>query len=163
MLVVSDTSPLSNLAIIGRLGLIQEQLGTVVVPPAVRAELQRIPHAAANGALQKAITEGWVQPMELAGQLLAELAAALDLGEAEALTLAIDAKASLLLLDETAARARARQLGIPVTGALGILRRAKETGRIASLGQEMDRLRSEAHFFINPALEKALLISVGES
>ena len=48
------------------------------------------------------------------------------------------------------------------TGALGILRRARQTGRIASLKNEIQRLREEAGFFINPAQEKALLISVGE-
>ncbi len=40
--------------------------------------------------------------------------------EAEALTLALQAKAGLVLLDESAARARATKLGVPLTGALGI-------------------------------------------
>jgi hypothetical protein len=34
--------------------------------------------------------------------------------------------------------------------------------RISSLKAEILRLRTEAHFFISPALEKRLLISVGE-
>jgi len=38
MRVVSNTSPLSNLAIIGHLGLVREQLGIVLIPPTVRAE-----------------------------------------------------------------------------------------------------------------------------
>jgi len=50
MLVVSNTSPLSNLAIINRLDLLQEQLGTVVIPPAVQRELDRLPIASARTA-----------------------------------------------------------------------------------------------------------------
>jgi len=44
MLVVSNTSPLSNLAIIGRLELVREQLGMVVIPPAVQVELSLNPN-----------------------------------------------------------------------------------------------------------------------
>ena len=90
------------------------------------------------------------------------LATSLDPGEAEALTLAIQIKASLVLLDETGARLRATELGIPHTGVLGVLRRAKQSGQINSLAAEIHLLRTEARFFISPALEKRLLISVGE-
>ncbi len=163
MLVVSNTSPLSNLAIIGRLELAREQLGNMVIPPAVRAELGRNPHPTARAALEAAIHEGWISVVPLTGTLPDKLADSLDLGEAEALALAGEIKASLVLLDESAAREMARQLGFNFTGALGVLRRAKQTGRIDSLKVQINRLRVEARFFINPALEKALLISVGES
>jgi predicted nucleic acid-binding protein len=65
-------------------------------------------------------------------------------------------------LDEAAARASAARLGLSFTGALGFLRWARQTHRIPSLKAEIQRLRSDAHFFISPALEKGLLISVGE-
>ena len=55
MRVVSNTSPLSNLAIIGHLGLVREQLGTLLIPPAVRAELLRNPHAEARLAVEAAM------------------------------------------------------------------------------------------------------------
>lgn len=163
MLVVSNTSPLSNLAIIGQLALVREQLGKVIIPPAARAELGRNPHPAARAALEAALHDGWISVSPLTGVLPEKLAAALDLGEAEALALAGESKASLVLLDESAARELARQLGFNFTGALGVLRRAKQTGRIDSLKVQINRLQVEARFFIKPALEKALLISVGES
>lgn len=162
MVVVSNTSPLSNLAIIGRLGLVREQLGNVIIPPAVRAELERNPRQDALGALKAAIHEGWIQVKALAGPVPKDLAASLDLGEAEALALAREMTASLVLLDDSAARERTGQLGFKFTGVLGVLRHAKQAGTIPSLKRELQRLRVEAHFFINPALEKALLISVGE-
>ena len=107
MLVVSDTSPLSNLAIIGRLELVREQLGMVAIPPAVRAELSLNPKSQARAALEQALREGWIRVMALARPVPADLLVALDLGEAEALGLALEAQAGLVLLDESAARMRA--------------------------------------------------------
>jgi len=54
------------------------------------------------------------------------------------------------------------QLGLAHIGVLGVLRQARRTNRIASLKAGILHLRSEAHFFVSPALEKRLLISVGE-
>jgi hypothetical protein len=67
MLAVSNTSPLSNLAIIGRLELLRAQLGSVLIPPAVQRELDRNPHAAARQALHSAITESWIRVVPLTG------------------------------------------------------------------------------------------------
>jgi hypothetical protein len=86
----------------------------------------------------------------------------LDLGEAETLTLATQMKADWVLLDESAARQQAARLGLAHVGVLGVLRRARITGRIPSLQAEILRLRSTARFFISQSLERRLLISVGE-
>lgn len=145
------------------LGLVREQLGNVIIPPAVRDELDRNPNAAARAALETAINEGWISVKAHSGAVPADLAADLHLGEAEALALATESGASLVLLDESAARERARQLGFKITGVLGVLRWAKQSRRIPSLKDEVIRLRSEARFFIHPVLEKALLLSVGEA
>ncbi len=163
MRVVSNTSPLSNLAIIGHLGLVREQLGIVLIPPAVSAELLRNPHPKARSVVEAAIQEGWIRVMPLAGAVPPVFAASLDLGEAEALALALETKSALVLLDESAARLQAKQLGLTFTGALGLLRHAKQTGRILSLKEQINRLRTEARFFVSPTLEKALIISVGEN
>jgi uncharacterized protein len=162
MVVVSNTSPLSNLAIIGRLDLLREQLELVTIPPGVRAELSRHPNPSARQLLEKAIQDRWLQVVPLAGAVPTGLISALDLGEAEALALALETKADMVLLDESAARLQAQQLGLTYTGILGILRRARQRNRISSLKPEILRLRNEANFFISPALEKRLLVSVGE-
>jgi uncharacterized protein len=162
MVAVSNTSPLSNLAIIGRLHLAREQFESLLIPPAVRAELSRNPHPHARELLDSAIKAGWIRSQPLIGPVPNDLRLDLDIGEAEALSLAVESNAAIVLLDESAARLRAARLRLPFTGALGILRKARQMGQIASLKTEMERLRVEAHFFINPILEKALLISVGE-
>jgi predicted nucleic acid-binding protein len=162
MLVVSNTSPLSNLAIIDRLDLLREQLGSVTIPPGVRTELSRNPHPAAISALEKALEGHWLSVVPLIAAVPDDLASALDVGEAEALALALETRADLVLLDESAARLKARQLGLTHTGVLGVLRQARRTNRIPSLKAEILRLRTNARFFVGPALEKKLLSSVGE-
>ena len=43
MPTMSNTSPIFNLACIGRLKLLHEQFGDIWIPQAVRTELQKIP------------------------------------------------------------------------------------------------------------------------
>lgn len=76
--------------------------------------------------------------------------------------LAIERQASLVLLDETEARRVAGTFGIPKTGVIGILIRAKAEGKIPSLGPELDKLRIRAGFWIARELYRKVLDSVGE-
>ena len=162
MLVVSNTSPISNLAVIGRLELLHDQLGTVIITPAVVRELACHPHLTARQNIQQAIAKDWLRVVTPKVPVANNLISQLDPGEAEALALALELKASLILLDETAARAKARELGLAHTGVLGLLREARRAQKIPALRIEIARLRTEAHFFITPGLENILLASVGE-
>ncbi len=54
MPAVSNTSPISNLACIGRLDLLPEQQGQVWIPSAVEAELRQIPDAAVSSTIDQA-------------------------------------------------------------------------------------------------------------
>jgi uncharacterized protein len=163
MLAVSNTSPLSNLAILDRLDLLRVQFGSVTIPKAVQLELSRLPNHAARQRLDFCFEEQWLCVTPLSSVVPVDLVVALDPGEAEALALTVQLNASIVLLDEAAARQRARKFHLPHTGVLGVLRHARLTGRIDSLKAEILRLRADARFFVAPALEKALLISVGEA
>ena len=54
----------------------------------------------------------------------------IDIGEAEAIALAADLGASMVIMDEQEGRMRARQAGLSITGTLGILLRAKRSGQL---------------------------------
>jgi predicted nucleic acid-binding protein len=162
MPVVSNTSPISNLAIINRLELLHEQFGAVIIPGAVQSELARLPLPSALAHINGATADGWLRVVSLTTPVPG-LLKDLDPGEAEALALALELKATRVLLDESLARRHADELGLPHVGILGVLRQAKRTGRIPSLAVEITRLRTEARFFISPALEKRLLVSMGEA
>ncbi|HEV2330621.1 MAG TPA: DUF3368 domain-containing protein [Verrucomicrobiae bacterium] len=162
MPAVSNTSPLFNLAVIDRLELLREQLGEVLIPPGVESELKRHRNESARERLDAAIRLKWLRVVSLTGSVPDNLAAILHRGEAEAIALALELKADLVLLDESDARSVAKRIGLAHTGVLGVLRRAKDSGRVTSLRAEVARLRAEANFFVHRALEKELLASVGE-
>ncbi len=164
MLVVSNTSPVSNLAVIGRLDLFRSQFGSIRIPEAVWAELSRLEHSGGRRAIEQACAEGWIRIHRLENSALSDvLSSSLDAGESEAIALAAESQADLLIMDETAGRAMARNLGITITGTLGLLLKEKNKGGIVSLGEEMNRLVNEAGFFLSARIMQIFLAAAGES
>lgn len=161
MHVVSNTSPLSNLAIIGRLDLLQHRYGKVRIPPAVAQELARLSHPDGKARLTAALAAGWLAvDSSAAGPL--RLPFALDAGETAAIALALATKADVLLIDEKRGRAAARQFKLTVAGVLGELLHARMAGEFSTLRTELQRLRTEAGFFIDAGIEQFILSQVGE-
>ncbi len=78
----------------------------------------------------------------------------------------IDASVALtscfLLIDERDGRRIAREAGLTVRGILGILLRARKTGRLSAIKPWIKMLKNRARFFIAPELEKSILIEAGE-
>jgi uncharacterized protein len=163
MLVVSDTSPLSNLAIIGRLALLREQFVEVWMPPAVARELAALAAPQAQAALSEAVGAGWLKTMPLpASAPFPAALRGLDAGEIEALRLALSITTAGVLMDEKEGRQCAASLGIRTIGVLGVLIAAKQSGSILSLRVEIDKLRRDAGFFVDRPLELRVLAMVGE-
>jgi len=114
MLAVSNTSPLSNLASIGRLDL-----------SAVAQELAAHPDPNAIAVIDSALRQ-WIRVVPTQDTpLYRMLRRQVDPGEAEAIALAADLKADIVIIDEQEGRALARQVGLSITGTLGVLLRAK--------------------------------------
>ena len=163
MQVVSNTSPVLNLAIIGRLELLRDQFGQVAIPAGVWDELRADEPLPGSRAVASAMTEGWLRVVSVHNKSLATaLRVDLDTGEAEAIALAVELDAELVLLDEREARQRAKDLGLTVTGALGVLLRAKLRKAIPSLEHEVNALRTLAGFRIHDQLVETLLHDAGE-
>jgi hypothetical protein len=163
MRVVSNTSPLSALSIIGRLGLLRVQFGTIRIPKAVWTELFRLEHASGKQALEQAHAEGWIEVHETTNRPMVEiLGVTLDAGESEAIAMSLEWPADLLIMDESSGRAMARNLNIRITGTLGMLLKAKRNGQIPSLKSEMDRLVQDAGFFVSDRVRNTFLAEAGE-
>lgn len=94
--------------------------------------------------------------------MLCLLKMALDSGEAEAIALAKEIHAELILLDERAARKIAKSLRLDVLRTVGLLIRARQIEKIISLKDVLDQLRSDAKFRISETLYKLALETVGE-
>ena len=163
MTVVSNTSPVSNLAMIGRLSLLRSQFDHVLIPKAVDQELAHLADASASEAIRAAEADGWLELVEVVrSPLVRVFEENLDPGEASALACALERGADLVLMDESDGREIASAAGLRVRGVLGILRQAKQTGEVLSLRDELQKLRVQAHFFISPQLMRRFLEASGE-
>lgn len=111
MPVVSNTSPILNLAIVDRLVLLRQQFGEVLIPNGVLDELKVGEERPGSQAIREAISTGWIQTQEVSNKPLAQvLKQTLDRGEAEAIALATELKADWTLLDEREGRKVAKYL-----------------------------------------------------
>jgi predicted nucleic acid-binding protein len=160
MIVVSDTSPIRALAHLDHLPLLEKLFHEVLIPPAVSEELERPKSTLPPLSL---VAHGFIivrAPTDEA--LLDRLRQELDLGEAEAITLAIEVKAGTILVDESAGRAVAVREGITTMGAIGVLLRAKRAHMIPAVRPLLQRLEHELNFFMSQPLLEQALRSVGE-
>ncbi|WP_404790867.1 DUF3368 domain-containing protein [Altericista sp. CCNU0014] len=159
MLIVSNTSPILNLAIIEHLDLIKQQFIQVIIPPGVLGELKVNEDRPGSLALRNAVSEGWIkiQPLTQSQTVVQLLRQTLDQGESEAIALALEQQADYILLDERDGRKVAKSLGLNVTGVLGVLLKAKQSGAISQLKPLLEDLIQVAGFRISPVLLAQLL------
>jgi len=163
MPVVSNTSPLLNLAIVGRFSLLRDQFREIWIPPGVFEELRVKEDLPGTQSMREAIEAGWLRVEKVRELPVVQvLQRDLDKGEAEAITLALQMKAEWILLDEREARRVAKRLGLKVAGVLGILFRARREGKLSSLERAMKELREKAGFRIGADLFAELVREAGE-
>ena len=94
MPVISNTSPLLNLAIIDHLFLLPEQFGQIYIPPAVFTELKINQDLPGSRALEAAVNQGWLISQAVENTLLVNLLRRdLHQGESEAIALAVECSA----------------------------------------------------------------------
>ncbi len=163
MPVVSNSSPLINLAIINRLDLLKSQFAQVVIPPDVYLELRIESDLPGTSALRDAFREGWIVQVELSDLNLSNaLALDLDRGEATAIALALQLGQKQILMDERDGRVKAKALGLEPIGVLGVLLRGKRDGAVASIREAMQALKRDAGFFLADELVDQILAEAGE-
>lgn len=160
-IVVSDTSPIRALEFIGQLHLLEELFGEVYVPPAVEAELRAPAIRYRSLIVQDFPFLKVVTPT--AQEEVIQLRETLDRGEAEALVLAGELSAQLILVDELLARAEATRRGFGVVGTLGILVQAKQEKLIKSVNPFLGQLTEELGFFVSAKLRLQVLKQAGEA
>ncbi len=111
MKVVSNTSPITSLAAIGRFELFRDLFGRIVIPEAVLQELNA--NARTWPGSGEVATADWVEIQSVENQVaVAALREHLDRGESEAIVLAAELKAGWILLDEADGRHTAKRMGL---------------------------------------------------
>lgn len=160
-MIVSNATPLINFGAIRRVDILERLFHRLIIPQAVKRELFE------KGSLYPSTTTletatfletRVVQNVPLRESLKAEL----NEGEAEAIVLALELKAVLLLIDEVEGRRVAASYQIPFTGSIGCLVQAKKRGFIPALKPILDAMQTDARFWVNHQLYRAILKENGE-
>jgi predicted nucleic acid-binding protein len=161
VIIVSNTTPLSELAKVGQLNLLQKLFGKIIIPQEVYNEVTTGNHRAASvvPAAQ------WIEVFTL--QSPAQLSQLqiqfkLDLGEAATIILAEELKANRVLIDEKLGRKVAQSRNLPVTGTIGLLLIAKKKGIIIEVKPILEQFLSQGKR-ISPILYQEILGMAEES
>jgi predicted nucleic acid-binding protein len=162
MKIVSNASPLINLARVGQLDLLQQLYGELTLPEAVWREI--VLEGAGQPGAKAVEAAAWIRVQPATNrELVQALRQELDAGEAEAIALALETKAELLLMDEHLGRETALHMDVRCIGLIGVLIEAKRIGVVDSIRPLLDSLQDVAGFWISETLYQRVLQDEDES
>lgn len=154
--MVSNTSPLINLAGVGLLELLPQLYGTIWIPGAVSRE-----YTAGRRAGEPSLDSlSWIRT-NLSVAVQPHLPPGLGAGESETISLAIIENARAILLDEQIARSAASKMGLRVVGTLAVLVAAKQSGLLEAVKPVLDNMVAQGRH-ISEQLYTRILVAVGE-
>lgn len=156
MVVVSDTTTICNLFLIDKLWILEKIYGEVIIPTGVHEELESMKNQ--PSIIEYIEMNDWIQTKSVSNNSLTEiLMLTLDKGESQAISLAKELNANLIIIDEVQGRKIAQQMNLKVIGLLGILIQAKQENLIKSVTLIMDELKLKAGFWISAELYMKVL------
>ena len=154
MIVVSDTTAVSNLLTVGWADLLVSLFQRVLIPPAVWAELLAFLSDLPDWLEVVTVTDS--------SRVLA-FQKQVHPGEAEAIALALEVKPDWLLIDDADGRKLAKSEGAPVVGLMGVLLMAKRDDFLTEVKPLMTSLASQAGFYLSAAVRDEVLRLANES
>lgn len=161
MIIVSDTSPLRGLIAIGKTELLEQLFQKVIIPEAVKTELLRI--KALEAEIRSFLNQSWIEVKQVHHtEEYSAIRKYLDEGETEAIILAQQLHADLLLMDESKGRKLAKELHLKSLGLIGVLLKAKRSSLIPAVKPLLDELMNKHGFWIQKDLYLHILESAGE-
>ena len=147
--IVSDTSCLILFYKIGEFDLLKKVFGKLHITETVQKEFNQL-------------IPDWIEIVEPTTNLYQGLSSQLDKGEAIAISLASEHENSLLIIDEIKGRKAAKEMGISVTGSLGVLIAAKKKGHIKAVKPLIEKIQ-KTNFRISKELIERVLDKANES
>jgi predicted nucleic acid-binding protein len=151
MIVVSDTSSINYLVILGYIEVLPRLFGTVIIPTEVYEELlaDETPE----------IVREWIKDkpdwLEIRNAKPLFVSQRIHIGESAAIGLALEIQSDTVLIDDERARSFARFQGLAVTGTVGVLERAHQQGML-DLTTALAELQATS-FFITAAFIQSIL------
>lgn len=163
MKAVSNSSVLIALSSIGQLSLLKQRFAEgILISEAVWQEV--VDAGGARPGAGEVRAANWIQQRSVRDRdYVRLLCAELDTGEAEAIVLALQEQADVVLLDEKEARRVASRLKMHVLGTVGLLIWARRQELIPSLSEQLKTLQEEGGFRLSQGLCLAALHQAGEA
>ena len=153
--VIVNNTPLVALWSLDQLSLLRELYTEIWIPPVVKAEFIEIEPIARQASLDRA---PWIKTVRLT-RLQRASYAGLHRGEASVLALAEEHNARLVIIDELKARRYAQQIGLHITGTIGVLLLAKERGLIDAIKPLIQKLQACGLYLSSSLIDKALRLA----
>ncbi len=156
--VVSNTTPLISLLKLDRLEILNKIYSVICIPSAVYNEIE----AGKDKPFYRDLSKiDWIKIVEIKNQNALKYFLDLDSGEAEAIVLATEINADLIIMDEKLGRFHAKHADLKVTGIIGVLIKAKQLGIITELKPLLFEL-IEKNVWIGDKLINEILAQSGE-
>ena len=147
--IISDATCLVILSKIGALFILSELYGSILTTAQVAAEV-RFP------------LPDWIEIRATSSNKMTDkLASRVDRGEASAIALALEIPNSTVILDDLKARKLAMELGLEMTGTVGVLLRAKQSGIVSAILPFIQAIR-KTNFRLSGQVENEVLLLAGE-
>lgn len=152
--VIVNSTPLIILCNIGKLEILKELYGEIMIPQAVYAEVT----AKKDSACQQIVSADWIHVEQIQDQSDKMMyKSRLHEGEVEVMILAQESKkADLVVIDDNAVKKTAKYLGLPVTGTMGVLLKAKKRGVVKEIRPILESMK-ERGFYISGEIERLVL------
>ncbi len=156
MIIVSNTTPLIGLAVVGQFDLLRSMFGQITIPEAVFAEAVLFGRKE-GGAKQEVTQADWIKVVTVQDQLAVEvLLDELDRGEAETIVLACELRADWVLMDEKKGRRKLSEMNLNKVGTVGLLLKGKQAGFLPEIGPCLEVLRRQGFSLSRAVMESAL-------
>jgi len=156
--VISNTTPIISLLKLNRLDLLQQLYNEIYIPVAVYREIE---DGKAKIYYKDLSKFDWIKIVDINDKKSVKYFLDLDKGEAEAIVLATECNADLIILDERLGRFYAKHAELKVTGTIGVLVKAKMEGIINAVRPLLDEL-IEKDVWISDKLKREILQKIGE-
>lgn len=157
--VIVNSTPLIVLCNVGKLEILKKLYAEISIPQAVFHEVTE-KYDTACQILKESL--GWIHVEKIYSETDKKMyRAKLHDGEVEVMILAQEKGADLVIIDDNAAKKTAKYLGLPVTGTMGVLLKAKREGYITEIAPVMEEICRNG-FYISEVLKKMILEQAGE-
>ncbi len=159
--VVVNSTPILALGNIGELDILRKMYGKIIIPVSVYNEVTAKQDTASKTL---SVAENWIEVQSIENREdYAMYRSRLHSGEIEVMILAQQTpRADLVIIDDMTARKTAEFLGLPLTGTIGVLIKAKQNGIISEVMPVLKKMENNG-FFISDRIKQMISEKTGET